>query len=614
MRLRYAMIVSLLIVAISGISIQNAVGQTRLGLHVTQEELNIWRQRASSGPYQNQWATIQSRADAFVANPDPRWTARTTGGCWVSGGTDTTPGRILDRGMRDAGLMYLLTGNAAYRNAVRTALLAQIAIPGTSFTANTNVWCSSNNFEQRYFEIANWVRRLVYAYDYIRPSLSASDITAIDDWLVGAANHFDVTMNVTLGWRFAGRLSDNYTCTGGSTFCPGYQKGLTHFGGKAVLVVHDGWNNILATGAAVVGVIGIQQNNETLKRSAKRFFTEWLEYGVMPGGIPIEQYRWSGNVPQTGYMYAGTTLGTMVTLADHFARAGDTSLYDLTTTEGIYGSESPGNPKSLHQVMQHFAGQTNGTILEYASTTSTSNSALIIDPVGAETHIEYIYMAPGNVYYNDAAIKTAYMTPILGSYTSGGYDPLGSEWGTYPMVLAMFGQMEGLVNPYGGTVTPPPPSPIIIDSAYPGYSPTVIDDGLIDATGGTATTWASAESSIEPHWITITLPSPKQLNTATIYWAFNNFRQTYMTSQQVDFQYWNGSSFQNVGSFIYTADMPSSTIYFPTITASQIRLYQPTNKGNPQYPTVLWITEVDYGTDATVRPPVAPSGLVTVSQ
>ncbi len=26
-------------------------GQTRLGLHFTQEELNIWRQRAENGPY-----------------------------------------------------------------------------------------------------------------------------------------------------------------------------------------------------------------------------------------------------------------------------------------------------------------------------------------------------------------------------------------------------------------------------------------------------------------------------------------------------------------------------------------------------------------------------------
>ena len=31
----------------------NAIAQTRLGLHVTQEELNIWKQRAQNGPYKS---------------------------------------------------------------------------------------------------------------------------------------------------------------------------------------------------------------------------------------------------------------------------------------------------------------------------------------------------------------------------------------------------------------------------------------------------------------------------------------------------------------------------------------------------------------------------------
>ena len=173
MNFHYLTLAILLILAVSVMPAENADGQTRLGLHVTQEELNIWKQRRVSGPYQNQWAKIQSRADAFVATPDPRWTARTTGGCWVFNGSDTSPGRTLDRGMRDAGLMYLLTGSAAYRHAVRTALLAQVAVAGTNFATNTSVWCRRNYYEEKYFEIGNWLRRLLYAYDYIRPSLSA---------------------------------------------------------------------------------------------------------------------------------------------------------------------------------------------------------------------------------------------------------------------------------------------------------------------------------------------------------------------------------------------------------------------------------------------------------
>ena len=178
------------------------------------------------------------------------------------------------------------------------------------------------------------------------------------------------------------------------------------------------------------------------------------------------------------------------------------------------------------------------------------------------------------------------------------------------------GQMEDRVSPSGGTNPPPPSSsgPISVDSTYPDYSIASIDDGVVNATGETAATWASAESTIDPHWITIAFSSPQQLNTATIYWAFNNIAQTYMTSQQVDFQYWNGSSFQTVGSFTYTGDVPSSTITFPTITTSQIRFYQPASTGNGQYTSVLWVTEVDYGNVATSQAPAAPTGLVAVSQ
>ena len=52
---------------------------TRLGLHVTQEELDIWRQRAASGPYKStgdvsanspgDWDRIKAHADRFLNNP-----------------------------------------------------------------------------------------------------------------------------------------------------------------------------------------------------------------------------------------------------------------------------------------------------------------------------------------------------------------------------------------------------------------------------------------------------------------------------------------------------------------------------------------------------------------
>ena len=54
-------------------------GQTRLHLHFTQEELNIWRHRAQKGPYKTggdvctnspgDWERIAGNANAFLSNP-----------------------------------------------------------------------------------------------------------------------------------------------------------------------------------------------------------------------------------------------------------------------------------------------------------------------------------------------------------------------------------------------------------------------------------------------------------------------------------------------------------------------------------------------------------------
>jgi hypothetical protein len=616
MRLRHAIFVALLlVVGNTSLSVKNAIGQTRLGLHVTQEELEIWKQRMGSGPYQSQWATIKSRADGFVASPPAMWTARTTGGCWVDDSvSETRPGRTLDREMRDAGLMYLLTGSTSYRDAVRNRLLAYVAQAGTNLATNTSVWCNNEIYDSQWFEVGNWLRRLLYAYDYIRPSLGAGDVATIDAWFLSQAQRIDLFVDNRVKISVANHYNDNYTC---SNFCgPNDHNQVVAFGHPFATWFADGWHNIQNTGVAFYGAVGIMLNNATLKDHAKRYFQEWIKYAIYPGGIVTDQYRWvSSGWGTTGFTYAGTAIGTMITLADHFARAGDTSLYTYSTEVGQLGSQSPGNPKSLLQVLRHLAGLTNGTILEYGSATSTSDPAKLIRPFGTvEKQIDFIDLAPASIFYNDTAINTAYRTTIPGVFSSGGYDALGGDWGSYPMILAMFGQMEGQVNPYGTTTTTPPPSSlgVTVDSTYTGYTTTPIDDGVVNATGGAATTWASAENTIDPHWITITFSSPKQLNTATIYWAYNNSRQTYMSSQQVDFQYWNGSTFQTAGSFTYTADMPSSTIIFPSVTTSQIRFHQPANKGNPQYTTVLWVTEVDYG-NSTLQPPPAPS-LLTLSQ
>ena len=69
-----------------------AIAQTRLGLHVTQEELNIWRQRMTSGPYKSSgdvstnspgdWNRFVSNKNTFLSNPSAhRYAGQTSASC-----------------------------------------------------------------------------------------------------------------------------------------------------------------------------------------------------------------------------------------------------------------------------------------------------------------------------------------------------------------------------------------------------------------------------------------------------------------------------------------------------------------------------------------------------
>jgi parallel beta-helix repeat protein len=185
--------------------------------------------------------------------------------------------------------------------------------------------------------------------------------------------------------------------------------------------------------------------------------------------------------------------------------------------------------------------------------------------------------------------------------------------GNFPITVSSIGGGVTKTTAFNLTVSTMVATPTItVDSTYAGYTTAPIDDAVINAAGETVTTWVSAESTGD-HWVQINLSSPQQLNTATIYWAFNSFQQKYMTSQQVQFQYWNGSSFVTAATLNYPgSDVPSSTVSFPSVTASQIRFFQPANMGNPTYSTVFWITELDYRFAAVTPPPPPPPGSVSV--
>ena len=90
-----------------------------------------------------------------------------------------------------------------------------------------------------------------------------------------------------------------------------------------------------------------------------------------------------------------------------------------------------------------------------------------------EQIVDDTYLAQANLFYQSAFVKSIYMRTASGAPgypagggVAGGYPTWTGEWGVYPGILFMFGQMEGSVNPYGGTPNPtpiptsPPPPPV----------------------------------------------------------------------------------------------------------------------------------------------------------
>jgi hypothetical protein len=136
---------------------------------------------------------------------------------------------------------------------------------------------------------------------------------------------------------------------------------------------------------------------------------------------------------------------------------------------------------------------------------------------------------------------------------------------------------------------------IVVDSTYSGYSDSVIDDGEINAEGGTNTTWASAESSTEPHWVELHLGEPVIVDSATIHWAYNDYRDLYMASQHVEVQVWDGSSYKTVATMNPNASEAESKTTFEPVTTTRLRFYQPAGQGPTVYDRVMWLTEIEYG-------------------
>jgi hypothetical protein len=461
MKFYCVMAVSVLVLGISTLA-QNAAAATRLGLHVTAEERAIWQARRTDNingiggvTFQSMYSGILSSANTFIGQSHPggdgRWQGYTLSSPCNDANSAFTPGRSNGRQLMASAFHFLVTGNTAYADPVKTELLAQIADPDTDFN-NTSKWCANTNNDATSHEITPWIIRLVFAYDYLiaggYTGFSASERTNIETWFVNAATWWEgKASRIIAEQRFPSRPT-SYVCVGWA--CPSTAIGTTHWQGFTNNWFHEGWNNRISSSIMLTAAVGALTQNTTLINKAKIWVKEAIMFATFPDGTYHDQYRWSDQVGDTGIGSSWThvfyAIGPIISAADHIARRGDLELYQFSTTTGMFGTA--GGPKSIGLIADRGAKMANNTVQAYATSNGTTNETTRIRPSVEGGHTEDFASAIGNLFYQNSHVTTAYSrTPAQGSGCAG-YGCSGPPWGVYPHVLFMFGQMEGKVGPY----------------------------------------------------------------------------------------------------------------------------------------------------------------------
>lgn len=484
MNLRWHTLVTILALGISLFPWHEAMAAERLGLHVTQEELDIWRQRAVSGPYKTDgdvsnnspgdWNRILNQANAFLSNPSAeRWKGQVTPACRENG--TSGPNVTLGDKLRDAAFVYLITEKTIYRDAVRKELLAQAEEIGTNF-ADRKRWCLGVLSTQKpTLQMNTWLTKFLFGYDYIRSSLTQAQRQTLDTWFLNAGLFLEIIVTEKAKAKWPNRDQDDYTYTPIQL----KPKAPLYFGGPTFYIFHSAWTNTKGSVMRVPALVGIMLDNDFLKKSTKRFYKETLRYNVWPDGAIGDMHRFTQKGPCVAWGYSGATLAPMVVVADHFARIGDFELYEYTTSEGYGGTE--GGPKSIEKTLLHYQDYIDHTVKRYGTTdkSKVGNSAYLIDsecdpganPLnptsGSWSAIHDVWSATqANIYFNNPHITDVYLrrapnTPPYPSNPSGVSEPWGGQGGIYAGVLFMFGNMEGKVWPYpglsGDKVPPGPP-------------------------------------------------------------------------------------------------------------------------------------------------------------
>lgn len=345
-----------------------AIPQAGGATHTAAEEL-VWRDRAlgkDDGESSDElkrleradWARIQGNAKRFAEHGEPAITAL----------DDDKPRAVHGTLVRDAAFAYLLTKDEALLTAVRANLLAQTKNPFNDFTGLCVRPLNGVVLDAWFFE-AGWLLRHAVAYDYVRKAMPAEERLVVENWLRRSAYALAGQLDWGLAQVFPNRAQDDYSKRLGAAAAQGDARWTARrfdsnndcliddkddprvfqvvaYGkangdaGPRLSLISQYYNNRRSASAAAIGVIGVMLGDVPLVNRARRYFTEWLTFSVLPDGSQGEFAR-NGNycIPGQGLIYGATNSQAMVLVAWALARQGDRSLFDYSTRDGLFGSE-----------------------------------------------------------------------------------------------------------------------------------------------------------------------------------------------------------------------------------------------------------------------------------
>jgi len=444
-------------------------------------DVGVWRDRAVNGPYKSagdafdpqvpgEWSRIVSDKNTFMSNPT----------------ADREPVlEIPDNGtyrgsqrMVAAAFYALVQGDGAVANTVKAEILWHARASGTQVSPTQSMITDQGNWWK-----ASWLLRFLMSADFIEDSFTTSELAEVKDWLSDWAHAYESSVHEELNNVWPNRYNRDYSNPGFAATSAGYNyyaykdsSGVKH---NPIPVSARYYNNRRSTIMQVVGLIGVWINDVTLMDRAKLYVEEWLQFSVFPDGSvgEFERNNISGNVQQ-GLIYNSANLEASISIASALSHVGDNSLFEFSTRNGIWGTESgAGEPeKNLKMAVYAYMDLIEhkrdwyfdrGSVIDDHRIDSTSETG---GSIGFQW-VGEIYFAPmGNRYWKDERIKQGYMRTAAGSvpYSSkfGSAGPLAGPWGghqaAFPSTLFMFAQMEGT----GVTNPELPPSPTSYPSGY----------------------------------------------------------------------------------------------------------------------------------------------------